>query len=318
MDLAEEGDLTKRFMGGVDKAAKTVESVFGGVFNLLSDADSKSTGLTSWLFSKTLDLEAHAVGVSKHNENIPANLFLISSGAWPRQEKEMTLEARTRTCDKIKDSLQKSEKTWKLFCDTDGDRRPSPFTLIAYTLCDYAIVPLHLNKGDLDRTETMLGVLNELRQKGEIKTQVLFIIWNFVKVLKDEPTVHNGNKLPFTPTKVCLDILDACNNRVVGISKDLPGLFAHEGSADADFIQNTTTTLKMLADNVLKPSEELGKPFVQIMDELTASGKKSMKFKTGDVEYTCQDSVIENTDLALRNIEAKFEAMHLGGGGYPA
>jgi len=65
-----------------------------------------------------------------------------------------------------------------------------------------AIVPLHLNKSDLDRTETMLGLMHHLQEQGEIRTQVLFVVWNCVKsccwrvsaniILTIEP-VHLGN-----------------------------------------------------------------------------------------------------------------------------
>jgi len=90
-----------------------------------------------------------AIKVSDHNPHIPNNLYLISSGALQREEK-MTDAERRQVSQRIKDSLEKNPETWKLFCDTDGDRRPSPFTMIAYSLCSGAIVPLHLNKGDLD------------------------------------------------------------------------------------------------------------------------------------------------------------------------
>jgi cellulose biosynthesis protein BcsQ len=316
MDLAEEGDCTKRLLGGVDNAAKKVDELFGTVFKLLADADKKSTarGLTNWLWStsNTVDITQYAIRLNEHNPSIPPNLFLISSGAWPTTDKEMSLEERQRICSKIQESLDKSESVWKLFCDTDGDRRPSTFTKIGYGLCAHAIVPLHLNKGDLDRTETMMGVMNELRRTGEISTQVLFIVWNFVKSNKDEPMVHNGTSLSFTPTKVNLDILDACNTRLLAIRKDLPGIFVHDEAPDADFIKASTVVLRSLADNVLKPSEELGKPFVQIVDDLAASGKKTMKFNSGGTEYSAADSVIANVDNSLREIEAKFEAMSLG------
>jgi len=322
MDLAEEGDLTKRMMGGVDASKQKIDQLFGGVFTLLKDAHDKTSGLTSWLWSSTVDLEKHAVQISQHNPAVPDNLYLISSGAWPRDESEdMTLDKRKALISKIQESLEKSNATWKLFCDTDGDRRPSFFTKIAYGLCSYAIVPLHLNKGDLDRTETMLGVMHQLREAGEIDTQVLFVVWNFVKSLKDEPMNYNGHSLPFTPTKVNLDILDACNKRLCDVRRDLPGTFAHAEAADPDFLKATTTILRQLADNVLRPSEELGKPFVAMVDELAASGKKSMKFQSGSTEYVAQDSVIAGADDSLRNIESKFEAMSLGpstNAGYPA
>lgn len=259
-----------------------------------------------------MDLSKHALQVSEHNPAIPPNLYLISSGAWPRDDEPMKAEDRWRVCDKIKKTLVQHADTWKIFCDTDGDRRPSQFTLIGYCLCDRAIVPLHLNKADLDRTETMLGVMQEYRGLGEINTQVLFIVWNFVKSIKDGETRHNGTTLPFTLTKVNLDILDTCNSRVAALRKDLPGLFVHgEEPSDDEFIKVSTTLLRQLADNVLKPSEELGMPFVKIVDQLATSGKKSLSFKSGSVEYTAQDTVIANTDASLKFIEEKFEAMVL-------
>merc|ERR1712139_368319 len=97
----------------------------------------------------------------------------------------------------------------------------------------------------------------------------------------DGPMEYKGNTLSFSPTKVNLDILDACNARVAGLRKVLPGLFVHGEASDADFVQASTVVLRQLADNVLKPSEEFGKPFVQMVEELATSGKKTMKFQSG-------------------------------------
>ena len=191
MDLAEEGDLTKRLLGGGDDANQTVDNLFGGVFSLVATAEwcriDKTKGLTSWLWSGNVDLSQHAVKVADHNPAIPENLFLMSSGAWPCTEEEMSEDERKLVCAKIQESVArffaKSEATWKLFCDTDGDRRPSLFTKIAYGLCPYAIVPLPLSKCDLDRTETMMRQLYQLRSTGEISTRVLLIVWNNIDVI---------------------------------------------------------------------------------------------------------------------------------------
>ncbi|CAE7246658.1 unnamed protein product [Symbiodinium sp. KB8] len=312
MDLAEEGDLTKRLLGGVDAAGRKVESLFGGVFRLLQAAEKRPSGLTSWLWSSTFDVMEHAVRLKDHNPALPDNIFLISSGAWPRAEAPMSDDVRKEVCERIRDSLEKSTETWKLFCDTDGDRRPSPYTMLAYGLCDEAIVPLHLNKGDLDRTETMLGVMHELRQRGEIRTQVLFIVWNFVKVLKDDPVEYQGMTLPFTPTKVCMDILESCNRRLFGSATELAGLFVHSGESETDFIKNSTAVLRVLADNVLKPSEELGVPVVEMVSRLADSGKKTMKFQSGDIAYDTKGETISNVMDGLKQLEEKFEAMALG------
>jgi len=319
MDLAEEGDLTKRLLGGVDGYEKAGADICGGIFKLLGDADRKTSGVTSWLWSSDVDITAHAVQVATHNEHIPSNLFLLSSGAWPRSETPFASEKRKQLCAKILDSMQKSDKIWKLFCDTDGDRRPSPFTMIGYSLCSQAIVPLHLNKGDLDRTETMLGILNDLRQNGEINTQVLLVVWNLVKSLKEKPEKEAEERgLSFTPTKVSLDILDACNKRLFANAQapDMPGLFAHggEGVSEQDFVAASTFVMRQLADNVQKPAEELGMPFVRMVEALEAKGTKSMPFKTGDVVYKADAEQIHNVDEAMKALGKKFEMMSVGAG----
>jgi len=314
MDLAEEGDLTKRMLGGVDAAASKIEDLFGSVFRLVSDAKSQSSGLTSWFRSGNLDITKHAVRVNDHNGSVPANIFLVSSGAWERTEEVMPDDLRQTICSKIRSSLEASETTWKLFCDTDGDRRPSPFTLLGYGLCPLAVVPLHLSKADLDRTETMLYMLNDLRVRGVISTRVSFVVWNMVKSLKDEPSEHNGLRLPFTPSKVSLDILQACNKRLLATVKDIPDLFVHKGDVAAEFVRTSTVVLRQLADNVLKPSEELGQPFVQMYQCLQSSGKKSIKFRTPDgIDYEAKSSVVEGVDTALDAIQQKLEALALDG-----
>lgn len=311
MDLAEEGDLTKRLLGGVDAAAEKVESLFGGVFRLLQAAETRPSGLTNWLWSSKFEVMEHAVKLKDHNPALPENLYLISSGAYPRQEPDMSDEVRTSVVARIRKSLDESPTTWKLFCDTDGDRRPSPYTLLAYGLCDQAIVPLHLNKGDLDRTETMLGVMNEYRQRGVIQTQVLFIVWNFVKVQKDEPMDYRGMPIPFTPTKVCMDILESCNARLYRNAQELPGLFVHTPASQVDFIKCSTAVLRVLADNVLKPSEELGLPVAEMEARISESGKKTMKFQSGDIAYDTKGETISNVMDGLKQLEEKFEAMSL-------
>lgn len=312
-DLAEEGDATKRFLGGVDAAKGKVDALYGSVFRLLSDAADKSAGLTSWLWSTDLDIAAHASQVSQHNANIPDNLYLVSSGAWPRDEDPLPQDKRQQIAKKLKESLERSKDTWKIFCDTDGDRRPSPFTMLAYSLCAFLIVPLHLSKADLDRTETMLGMVNELRLSGEIITQVLLIVWNMIKSQKDEPIDHKGLMLPFTPSKISLDILDACNTRVAAMAKDpaFAGLFVRGGAdtPDSEFLKGTIAVMKQLADNVLKPAEELGMPFVHMIDTLETSGKKTLTFDSTGVKYTAGADVVRGVDEAVQSLSRQFEAM---------
>jgi hypothetical protein len=305
-------------MGGVEQSARTQE-VFGGVFGLLQDATDKSSGITSWLFSPTLDLTKHAIQVSDYNKNVPENLLLISSGAYPTPDERMEYANRKKICDKIRDSLTKDTATmWKLFCDTDGDRRPSPNTLIAYQLCEYAIVPLHLNRADLDRTETMLAVMDDYRNnKKEISTKVALLVWNFVKTQKDEPCAHKGNEFPFTPQKVSLEILDSCNQKVFDVNEQLPGLFVNHGMGFEEFAKASTTILRQVADNVLKPSEEMGYPWCVMQADL--GGKKSQKFVSGGVEYSASSDTIDSCVTNLNFISRKVQATsNAASGGYPA
>eukprot|EP00913_Durusdinium_trenchii_P030803 g28849.t1 len=438
MDLAEEGDLTKRLLGGVDAAAGKVESL--------------PSGLTSWLWSSKFDVMEHAVKLKEHNPALPENLYLISSGAWPRTEAPMDDDVRKQvrktelvlhaiagedksaaanalvsalqdvdivvdetyapypqaysfatflsTFGLTESSTQKfvsqkyvlrvdgtlsesdgldwfesrvaypdwaaeglaryirgdasqrrkyfrniaaneepevltaamcaadlpscnessfaapidvasitqetelsgaaaawamlSTVTWKLFCDTDGDRRPSPYTLLAYGLCDQAIVPLHLNKGDLDRTETMLGVMHELRQRGEIQTQANCDMMNLLTIVACQ-YLSLLRRFAWT----------SWNPAMRG------WLFVHTPESQVDFIKCSTAVLRVLADNVLKPSEELGLPVAEMESRITESGKKNIKFQSGDIAYDTKGETISNVMDGLKQLEEKFEAMSL-------
>jgi len=73
IDFTEEGDLTKRLLGGVDSASKKADDLFGGVFRLLSHVRERTDAglLSRWLFSQEVDIAQHAVRVADHNPNIP-------------------------------------------------------------------------------------------------------------------------------------------------------------------------------------------------------------------------------------------------------
>eukprot|EP00434_Breviolum_minutum_P028467 symbB.v1.2.025184.t1/scaffold2422.1/size79552/4 len=161
----------------------------------------------------------------------------------------------------------------------------------------------------------MLGVMHELRQRGEIQTQVLFVVWNFVK---DEPMDYRGMPIPFTPTKVCMDILESCNARLYRSAQEmmfgddeLTGLFVHTPESQVDFVKCSTAVLRVLADNVLKPSEELGLPVAEMESRISESGKKTMKFQSGDIAYDTKGETISNVMDGLKQLEEKFEAMSL-------
>lgn len=300
-DFTEEGDCTKRMFGGSDAAIKLDDELFGSMFNLIQSASSptaKPGRLSNWLTGRSsvadFDIGDHAIQVHKYNPKIPENVFLVSSGAWEREEEQMSQEDRRIFSAKILHSLEKSGKEWKLFCDTDGDRRPSPYTLLAYSLCPLAIVPLHLSKADMDRTETMLHILDDLRVRQIIDTQVCQVVWNFVKVFRVGACESEGLPLPFTPSKVSVDILHACNERLASVAEKLPGLFVH--AVDNVFVRNSTYVMRQLPDNVLKPSEELGEPFVHMVNTLSG---KTRTFQSGKVTYTSKVDELQNATEAI-------------------
>jgi len=217
----------------------------------------------------------------------------------------MEIDMRNRVAGKIQSSLGKSTKNWVLICDTDGDRRPSPMTMLAYKLCEFAIVPLRLSKSDLDRTETMLGVMNEFREKGQISTRVAFVVWNMVSPIKDAECQHKNMKLDFTPTKVNLDLLETCNERLFGFSNELPGLFVHHGSDENTFWNSSTVVMREIAENVQKPAEEFGVPVITMVDKLATSKKTSLKFQSPDsrVTYEANAKVIDNVEKSIATVE---------------
>merc|ERR1712232_232666 len=114
-----------------------------------------------------------------------------------------------------------------------------------------------------------------MRKNGDVNTQVQLIVWNMIKSQKDAPADVGGISLSFTPSSVSADILTACNARLVNLAKseDFTGLFAGGGPdvSDEEFLQSSVAGMRQLADNVLKPSEELGMPCVHMVTALVDS-----------------------------------------------
>lgn len=309
VDFAEEGDLTKRLLGGPDKARDLVSTLYGGIFELTAEADKRAG---AWFFGKDLDITKHTVQISEHNPNVPENLYLVSSGAWPREEPQMDAATRNRVAGKIRESLDKSERKWKMFCDTDGDRRPNSLTMLAYGLCRHAVVPLHLSKSDLDRADTMLGMMAQLREKGEIQTQVVAIVWNFVKSYRDEPCEHAGMSLPFRPTKVTLDILDKCNAHLFETKQHLQssGLFLQGDAGQDAFAQQSVVVVREFADNVLKPSEDLGVPVARMVKDI--GSRTSLPFESDGLKFEAKRDTVEAVDRNIEALIGRLASMALG------
>eukprot|EP00811_Abedinium_folium_P035964 NODE_8714_length_1474_cov_8.576095.p1 GENE.NODE_8714_length_1474_cov_8.576095~~NODE_8714_length_1474_cov_8.576095.p1 ORF type:complete len:408 (-),score=102.39 NODE_8714_length_1474_cov_8.576095:131-1354(-) len=306
IDFAEEGDLTKRLLGGLDNSRSHIETLFGGIFSLFSEADRGR-----WLWSPDINIIEHAIKVHTYNNNAPENLFLVSSGAQPQADVKIKLDQHRRICAKILNSLHMAEETWKLFCDTDGDRRPAAFTRIAYGLCTQAIVPLHLNRTDKDRTHSMLSYMHDMRMKGEISTRVLFVVWNMVNSVKDEPCDYNGIVAPFQMTKVVQSIWNSCNSQLFQVAQDHPDLFISSAADEQDFARKSTVLMRLFADNVLKPSEELGKPFSSMIDEIERRGTATIAFTSGPVQYSTSATVLRGADEAVQMLCCQLKEMSL-------
>ena len=65
-----------------------------------------------------------------------------------------------------------------MFVDTDGDRRPAPFTKLGYALADMCIVPIFPDESDFARLEPMFELLADMLEAGEIRCRIQFLAWN--------------------------------------------------------------------------------------------------------------------------------------------
>merc|ERR1719389_1639440 len=106
-------------------------------------------------------------------------MFLITSGGGTMDPDDVAKEAgvesheeRITISERLRQTLNDSDKTWRVFIDTDGDRRPNALTRLGYLIADYCVVPIQADECDFQRVEQMLGVLGNLREKQEAMCQV--------------------------------------------------------------------------------------------------------------------------------------------------
>merc|ERR1719191_1489609 len=109
-----------------------------------------------------------------------------------------THEDRARICEALRRALEESDKTWRVFIDTDGDRRPNALTRLGYLLADYCVVPIQADVSDFERVEQMFELLARYRQNGEAKCQVQLVLWNRMSAYRAN-ACEIGH---FTPPKV--------------------------------------------------------------------------------------------------------------------
>jgi len=228
MDLTELGDGTKRLFGGLE-FMEGKGNVLGGVFGMLDNAREaeedeerrqadeeagRGRGLLSRLFgfgSKKVDfaVEDHAVQVTSVNNKsgLPENIYLVSSGGATIEADEVeeyagmkTHEDRARITEALYRALKESDKTWRVFIDTDGDRRPNSLTKLGYLLADFCVLPIQADECDFQRVEQMLSVLGELRDRDQANCQVQLMMWNRVQVYNSETSAVGY----YTPPKVAM------------------------------------------------------------------------------------------------------------------
>lgn len=300
-DMTELGDISMRLLGGVQSADTAGSEVFGRLYDVLETADKSSQkgSLKGWLRAwrqQRFDIESQAVRVHDYNANLPENIHLISSGAKSCDEPERPAAERKRICAAMRKSLEDSAGTWKVFIDTDGDRRPSPNTQLAYDFADYCIIPLEPDECDFGRLEPMIEFMAEAYAAKEMNCRVQLMCWNRLQVT-------NGNKPSgigyFTAPKVCQDMVRHLNRRMFEIANKTDGLFVHDGDL-TDFTSHGTLLVREFPDCTSKPANASGLPFC-MMGPGTVATHSGVEFKISKDQI---DNCVENIDHLLTALGA--------------
>merc|ERR1719191_1605549 len=98
-----------------------------------------------------------------------------------------THEDRMKICESLRSALESSDKTWRVFIDTDGDRRPNMLTRLGYLLADYCVVSIQADVSDFQRVEQMFELLAKKREKGEARCQIQLVLWNRMSSYRPDP-----------------------------------------------------------------------------------------------------------------------------------
>lgn len=314
MDLTELGDGSKRLFGGLE-FMQGKENMLGGVFGMLDNAREaeedeerrqadaaagRGRGLLSRLFgfgSQKVEfaVEDYAVPITSVNTSsgLPDNLFLVSSGGATIEADEVEEETgigshedRARICEALRRALEESDKTWRVFIDTDGDRRPNSLTRLGYLLADFCVLPIQADECDFQRVEQMLGVLGSLREKQEAMCQVQLLLWNRVQVYKGEASAVGH----FTPPKVSVDTIQYLNGKLAELQKSSPDLFT------PDFAH---VLVRDFPDTVAKSANACGLAFCRMTPGKVVTRAGVTFTVTKDQLQACQDGV----DRILEKLE---------------
>eukprot|EP00397_Hematodinium_sp_SG-2012_P053394 GEMP01063708.1.p1 GENE.GEMP01063708.1~~GEMP01063708.1.p1 ORF type:complete len:354 (+),score=81.33 GEMP01063708.1:51-1112(+) len=307
-DMTELGDLSKRCLGG-SKMSEQADEVLGSVFDIIYDAKQHIKEQSPpGVFSKigdmfrssnhdVSDLLENAVHCSEYNSAMPENLYLFSSGASTFGDEERPLEEMLRISDIFRRAFEQSKDAWRIFIDTDGDRRPAPFTKLAYALGERIIVPLQPDEADFNRLEQMISTLAKMKSRGELNCRVQLVAWNKLQLYKHEACDIGA----FTTPKVTTDMVRHLNAKLYKLAQQTGNLFVHCDSPNlAEFTRSSTTWVCDFPDTVARPSNSQGIPFCQMVPgKITISDGLEFAIKKEQI-----DGCKENIQNLLNTVES--------------
>lgn len=245
-------------------------------------------------------IDHHAVNVSEKNSGMPENLYLITSGGDMIDAEQVeeaagmrTHDDRRKICETLRRTLTESDATWRVFIDTDGDRRPNPLTRLGYLLADYLVIPIQADEADFQRIEQMIDVLADIKDRGEATTLTIQLLcWNKVQVHKGDPSEVGW----FSPPKVTVETIKTLNAKVAKLKAERGDLFAPEFD---------TVLVRDLPDTVASPSNANGLPFCWMCPgKITTRGGVVFDVKKEQLS-TC----VEQIDRVLEKLTPDPHAM---------
>lgn len=294
-DLTELGDLSKRMLGHDEKA---IEEQCGAMFDLLSTLDKHKTWFAKFQnqvgMKNEIDFEK-SVHPSEFNAAIPKNLWLVSSGVDEENAQEMDVK---QYANDIRRALEVATQPWKVFVDTDGDRRPALFTQLGYCLADYVIIPLQADIADFQRLEAMIDIVAQLSEELKFHAKISQVIWNRLQLNKTEADVHGSFQL----TKVEHETVTFLNKKLYERSKN-SDLFLHrsEGLSFEDFCNASTVRVRDFPATVCIPSNSQGIPFCCMKPGRIPTSDPSNVFTVGQAQI---DGAVQNIHDMLNRLES--------------
>lgn len=272
------GAADKKTPGGV-----TSPGVISGMLNRLRIGGDNNSALVD--FSELLN-------VREVNASVPENVFLAAGGPSKENQVSMSPDEAATVAQVLKDSLNATTDTWKVFVDTDGDLSFAPYTQVALKMCDCVVLPLKPNFNDFDRIETFF---EELHPIGAAKIHLL--VWNEVDANSFKPCPPLSKQ--FTPPKASQDIIRALNQLVAEVARSFPSLFVHPvvetPSGLDDFAENSSMLMQQFG-SIGIASAQHGIPFCSMVKG---------PLKGARIEYLIDDQKLdrlkENIELLVEN-----------------